>query len=192
MLFSYGFIDSEMKYTTGMTLDLTVPQDDPLGKAKEVAYNTAAVVRISFDGRSTTWQSQFLWLICVNEEDGLQFRVAHRNDGGQELKMTFQGQELSDDTGRLEEMLRADPLWAVFHLRALTILHEHVQAQIQRLGSTTDLLSGSQSDDPDENDILQTVKRLRSMETELLERFAKDLITQVRTAYRLSSRIHLP
>ncbi|KAI9786696.1 MAG: hypothetical protein M1816_007837 [Peltula sp. TS41687] len=181
MLFSYGFIDADMKHSTGVTLDLTVPDDDPLGKAKEaacVSNNTATAVRIWFDGRSTTWQSQFLWLMCVNEEDGLQFQLAHRNDGGQELKMSFQGQDLSEDTARLEDMLRADPLWPVFHLRGLAVLQERLQAQIHRLDGAADLLPVDQANDLGVNGILGMVKRLRSMEMDLLDRFAEDLITQ--------------
>lgn len=181
-LFSYGFIDSEMSHTTGMTLQLTVPEDDPLGKAKEAVSSTAAAVRVSFDGQSTNWESEFVWLMCVNEEDGLQFQVAHRNDGGRELRMLYQGQDLSDDTGRLEEMLRADPLWDIFLLRALTMLQERVQAQMQRLDAATNKPPSPGDDDRDGDDILRTVKRLRCMEMTLLDQFSKDLIIQVRRA----------
>lgn len=181
MLFSYGFIDPNAPYTSALTLDLTIPDDDPLGPAKEAASTAAAAVRISFDGRSTRWQSAFLWLVCVNEEDGLHFQVAQRQDGTRELSVSWQGQDISDDTDRLETLLSRHPRWEVYRLRAVSLLHDRVQAQMQRLGAAPRLPSPGHDDhEPRESDVIAAaVARLRHLEMGLLEACSRDLIVEV-------------
>lgn len=53
MLFSYGFIDGDLGYTSALTLGLTIAEDDLLKRAKEAVSSAAAAVRLTFDSVST-------------------------------------------------------------------------------------------------------------------------------------------
>ena len=182
MLFSYGFVEPHVRYTSGLILDLTVPEDDPLRRAKEAASTEAAAVRISSDGTSISWDSLFLWLICVNEEDGLMFQEVPGGDDGEKwLATLWKNQNISDDTGQLKALLAADPLSAVFRLRAITILQQRVQRQIQRLGAAAQTLSGLNAGPRSRvSEIMRAVGRLQSLELDLLEAFSRQLTIEVR------------
>ncbi len=124
-----------------MTLNLEVPGDDPLKEAKEATATAAPAARISWaDDEDTSlltrWESSFLWLMCVNEEDGLKFEVVDCADGAPTLVMSWCGHDLTEDTGRLESLLRNDIRWPLYELRAIVIMQERVQAQLQRLGDS--------------------------------------------------------
>lgn len=184
MLFSYGFIEPQTTHTSALILDLTVPDDDPLKEAKEAVATSAAAVRISWtaDRRSTQWESFFVWLICVNEEDGLRFEVVRGADDRSMLTASWQGRDLTTDTDRLETLLHSDPRWPLYELRAIVTLLERVQGQQRRLdGSEALLVTHDAGPWPGAspgrvNDaILATARHLRSLECDLLDHCRRDL-----------------
>lgn len=81
MLFSYSLVDRD-NTARGLTLLLDPLPDDPLAKAKLDAFNGAPTVRFSQDAGTVTWDSSFVYLMCVNEEDGLEFRLLQDTAGG--------------------------------------------------------------------------------------------------------------
>ncbi|KAI9802981.1 MAG: hypothetical protein M1825_002214 [Sarcosagium campestre] len=173
-LFSYGFIDRDTRFTTGLTLDLAVPEDDPLKDPKESVSTTAPAVRITSKDDSVKWESDFLWLACVNEEDGLRFEVFNTTDGSRELHVFWDDRDITDNTGNLTKLIEDNPIWEVFQLRAVVSLQDRVSSQIVRLTNSTAWSQTSQGSDVNP-DIRSVAQRLREFEFEFLERTLESL-----------------
>ena len=168
MIFSYGFIEETMHNARDILLGLDIPDDDPLKRAKQAIALTAPGVRLfNSDTKGLKWESDFIWLVVVNEEDGLQFQIAQTVDGDQELEVVFGGEPLKDVT-KLRGLLEQSPLWEVFQLRVVSILQNRIGDQLQALTST------AQSSDSEEA-VTYSPKglalKLRKLETEMLEGF---------------------
>jgi len=182
MLFSYGFIEDSMISARELFLELGMPEDDPLGMAKKAISTAAPGIKLFHreDG-STDWVSDFVWWLCVNEEDGLDFQVLQMTDGGRELKAFWKEEGLQDAT-KLKDLLLEDPLWDVFHLRAVAVLQDRVGAQLMQLRTTEDLEHADHGRDTSIRDgPWHLASRLRHLEGRLLERSYADLEAQVRS-----------
>jgi hypothetical protein len=142
MLFSYGFIDPA-RSTDAVTLPLAPLDDDPLGRAKAHIFGragTAELGRTSGSGGgcgdgddSPSWRSPFAWLACLNEEDGLEFRVLQDTGGGRELRVFWQDDDVTDRVDAFEELVRDHPLSDIFALRVVMVLEDRVSSQLARL-----------------------------------------------------------
>ena len=132
MLFSYGFIEEGTPSAKELFLDLGIPDDDPLRIAKKVASKSAPGFRLFEAGDSTDWEGPFVWLVCINEEDGLEFKSMQSTDGGRELHVSWKDQDLRD-LSKLQELLTRDDKWDVFKLRATTLVQARVEHQLIRL-----------------------------------------------------------
>jgi hypothetical protein len=133
MLFSYGFIDEQ---STNKSLVLTVDPfpDDPLGKAKVAAFEGPPLLRIYADQDKIKWECPFLYLMLLNEEDGLEFRMLQQTDGSRsQLKVFWQGSDVSDATNTFETLTSEHPLSDVFSLRAIALLQDRIRQQLERL-----------------------------------------------------------
>ncbi|KAH6630900.1 hypothetical protein B0J18DRAFT_115642 [Chaetomium sp. MPI-SDFR-AT-0129] len=159
MLFSYGFIDPSST-TDSLVLPLAPFPDDPLAKAKLVAFGQAPQIHVARgpppsqgigraendeqqgqrqeeDGDSDIhWTSPFAYLMCLNEEDGLEFRILQQTDGAQQLCVFWQDEDVTERTGEFEALVRQHPLAAVFRLRVVAVVQEALQTQLERLGET--------------------------------------------------------
>jgi hypothetical protein len=167
MIFSYGFIEDSVTNARDILLELDIPDSDPLKRAKKAASTSAPGVRlIDSNKNGLHWKSDFIWLICINEEDGLRFEIAQTVDGGRELVVDFQGKPL-EDTSLLEEMLKASPIWEVYQLRAVSILQDRVGAQLSIL-----MESEPENKGEDESSFAsKLILKLRALEADMLERF---------------------
>lgn len=184
MIFSYGFIENDVNDARQLFLDLDISDDDPLKPAKKRVCDDAPGVRLFTlpdSSQKTGWESDFVWWICVNEEDGLDFRVLQSNDGERELKVFWNDDEL-DGSHKLREKLEKEPMWDVFQLRAVVTIQGRVADQLERLEESR------QSVQDRENmvngvvirrRIWDTVMKLRMLEEEFLTRVNHDLETQV-------------
>ncbi|KAF2502253.1 SET domain-containing protein [Lophium mytilinum] len=175
MIFSYGFIEDSMDSARVMFIDLTIPDDDPLRAAKLVVSTAAPGFRLFDKGDRTGWESDFIWLVCINEEDGLGINFLQTIDGKLEMKSLWKGEELAD-TADLRGLLQKEALWDVYQLRAVAILQGRVETQIQTLYEMVD---------PERGDAIRDMPwklagRLRELELALLERAYGDLEDQVR------------
>lgn len=132
MVFSYGFIEESMTSARELFLDLEIPDDDPLKRAKKFISTSAPGFRLVDKADGISWESDYVWLSCVNEEDGLDFRVLQTNDGNRELKAFWKEEELRDST-QLKDALEADPMWEVFRLRATALVQDRIEAQARLL-----------------------------------------------------------
>lgn len=179
MIFSYGFLEQDMVTAKELFLDLDIPNDDPLKFAKKAASRSAPGFRLFSSGGATSWEGDFIWLICVNEEDGLDFQVKQTHDGSKELEVHWREAILAD-IGYLKELLTRDPLWAVFQLRATALLQDRVQLQLSILDATEEQSQGAR-DSPDvSRDVWKTATRLRELEWDLLSRANQDFEQVVR------------
>ncbi|KAL1619888.1 hypothetical protein SLS54_006487 [Diplodia seriata] len=182
MLFSYGFIEDSMTSAQELFLDLEIPNDDPLKRAK-LHINTAAPGFRLFDSAdaeapagSTGWQSDFVWLVVVNEEDGLEFEVAQTTDGGRELRVYWDGAVL-EEPDKLTDKLKTHQLWNVYRLRAVSLIQDRVEAQLRLLYSTDPEVKTAQRGDGIgiRERMWSLTTRLRDLERDLLERAYGDL-----------------
>lgn len=177
MIFSYGFLEEGMTSAQAVFIDLDIPTDDPLGPAKKAVNSAAPGFRV-FDGTDrTSWESDYIWLVCVNEEDGLRFDFAVTNDGEHELKVLWKGKEL-DDTASLRRLLAADPLWEIFNLRAVALIQGRIEEQLQIMHDSRRLLRERQ-DTAVKSHPQALATRLHVLELDLLERAYADLEEEV-------------
>lgn len=195
MLFSYGFVDPA-RSTDTVTLPLAPMDDDPLGRAKAHIFGrpgTVEVGRTSGNG-SATWRSPFAWLACLNEEDGLEFRVLQDTGGGRELRVFWQDEDVTEHVGGFEELVRDHPLSDMFRLRVVMVVEDRVTSQLDRLrseSSVEELSSGS--DAPGVRAAcVDSVKTLRVQESSLLEAALQVLEEQVSLPLSLSIPRWLP
>ena len=167
MLFSYGFIESTAKSARELFLDLRVPLDDPLKLAKEAVAHSAPGFRLFVHGDSTDWESSFIWLLCVNEEDGLEFKLLQNVDGERELQASWKGEEIAD-MSNLVMLLKLEPLWDVFELRAISTLQSRVEQQLVRLEGSKNTVDKLLTTLEMNDNIRENAMRLREMEEILL------------------------
>jgi hypothetical protein len=133
MLFSYGFIDVGST-NKELVLALDPFPDDPLGKAKVVAFKKPAIVRITEVNGTIIWESAFLYLACLNEEDGLEFRMLQETNGSRSpLRVFWQESDVTDETTAFESLIENHELKEVFKLRAVALLQARLQEQLERL-----------------------------------------------------------
>ena len=178
MLFSYGFIESTAKSARELFLDLEIQDDDPLKLAKKTVAQSAPGFRLFIHGDSTDWESSFVWLLCVNEEDGLQFKLLQKTNGERELQPSWKGEETTD-MSNLVELLKLEPLWDVFKLRAIVTLQSRVEQQLLRLEGSKNTADQLWTALEMNDDIRENAMRLRELEEILLLRAYADFEAKV-------------
>ena len=167
MLFSYGFIEEGSSTAREMFLDIDIPEDDPLGLAKRRASKAPPGFKLcSLDGH-VRWKGPLVWLLCINEEDGLEFKVAQSNDGTTELQMLFKDEVLTDASG-LSDLLRKEALWDVFQLRATAMVQSRVEQQLERLQASTRRVQKAQEHGEIHSEIEGYAIELRDLEEALM------------------------
>jgi len=190
MLFSYGFVDEEID-TDSLVLDLHPLREDPLGKAKVAAFSGLPMVRISSAREVFDWSSPFLFFMCLNEEDGLEFKVMQQTDGSQsQLQVFWQDMDVTDSTAQFEQHISQDPLKDVFFLRAVCILGDRIQEQLERLYASEDMsvIIDSSVFRMDEA-AFTTASKLRHREIALLEKASNAIDSQV--SLYLATQAHI-
>lgn len=182
MIFSYGFIEETMDSAEALFLSLSVEDDDAFGSSKMKMANCAPGVKIIDTGDGEIdWRSDFIWLLCVNAEDGLHFDVARTVDGREEVQGFFGAQELTGGAAELYRLLGQNELWDVYRLRAITILQQRIFDQMQWLFSTQDQCEATPHSEGAEIRDRQyhLAMKLRQLEFELLNRAYEDFEKQV-------------
>ena len=150
MLHSYGFIEPKMSSAKQIWLDIDIPDDDPLALAKKHAARSAPGFKLfqNVDNNSSDrhmaalddagssipvyWESPYVWLISVNEEDGLEFKLLRTTEGETDIQI-FWKETVMTDLSIFETMLSKEPLYDVFKLRVITMLRNRLTDQIMRL-----------------------------------------------------------
>lgn len=179
MVFSYGFLDATRDMALWLVLDLQGLPDDPLGFAKQAVFKSAPTLGIYDLGHTVEWTSHFIWLMCVNEEDGLSFRVLQETTGERHLQVLWDSKEV-EDIAKLADLLEESSSWPVYQLRATALVQDRVEAQLAQLTESEEEIAwitdqesfniGSQE--------LHVATKLRTLERALLEKAVEVLETQ--------------
>lgn len=167
MLFSYGFIDSKAP-ANSIVLPVEPMADDPLAKAKLFAFRSPPTLKITdSDTGVPQWDAPFVYLMCINNEDGLDFQVLQETDGSHHLRMFWQETDITEQVCEIETLVKEHELCQIFCLRVVTVVIEMVQQQLEAL-ATHDERSTLVGDERPE--ILGAASQLRTVEKDLLER----------------------
>lgn len=166
MLHSYGFIEDTMESARAIYLDLEIPDDDPLKMAKLKVSKSAPGFRLFTHKSSVDWEGPFVWLLCVNEEDGLKFRLLQHDDK-RELRVFWSDTEI-DDIAKIDTLLRAHPFWNVLRLRAIVVLQARVEEQLRKLESGISLYEKRESHADIAADTSYNIRKLMDLEETLL------------------------
>jgi hypothetical protein len=179
MIFSYGFIEEHVTSARELFLSLTVPSDDPLRLAKLRFAQEAPGVRLYVDqADQVRWESTFVWWSCINEEDGLDFKVEQSVNGDMELMALWHSMELT--SGELQSTLLQHPLRDIFVLRAVVMIQQRVEEQGSRLvQSEEDFESTLVNNGQVRQSVHETIGRLRKLEMDLLGRAYESLEKEV-------------
>ncbi len=176
MLFAYGFIPSNLSSTQSILITLPSPEEDPLAPAKVAAISQESVVpgiRIYRDGDTIKWDSEAIWLMILNQEDGLDFKVMNRDDDELEVRISFKGEIVS--IRDLKTALEKEELWDVLKLRSMVIILGQIENQLEKLDEGENLAILASVD----ASIQDLATRLRSMETGILRDAVRVLEGQV-------------
>ncbi|KAI0102032.1 hypothetical protein GGR51DRAFT_301210 [Nemania sp. FL0031] len=172
MLFSYGFIDSTSP-TRSIVLPVESMDDDPLAKAKLYVFRSAPTLKITdSDTGVPQWDAPFIHLMCLNDEDGLRFKVLQETDGSQHLRMFWQDVDVTGEAGKIETLIKGHNLCQVFRLRAVTIVLGMVQQQLEALQIKDE---ESVLVEDERSHIHQAALRLRAAEQHLFEKILPSL-----------------
>ncbi|CAH0059130.1 unnamed protein product [Clonostachys solani] len=180
MLFSYGFIDRSTAKEE-ITLALDPLASDPLAQAKVHVYGRSPLVRLTrAKGAAVSWHSPFVYLMCVNEEDGLEFKLLQDNAGGRELRVFWQDEDVTSKIDDFESHVQMHDLHSVFQLRVVSVLQQLVEAQLERTRSSPipEQEHDASSKRAGGADYVRIVATLREMECSLLEEAMASLAEQ--------------
>ena len=190
MLFSYGFLEETMTSARELFLDLEIPDDDPLKMAKRAVAKSPPGFKIFETESLTSWEGDFVWFICVNEEDGLDFRVLQTLDGKKELKVFWKDDEISD-MSKFRLLLEKEQYWNVFHLRAVAILQGRLEQQLLALEQSKESIRTVTFVTDNTKVSCQTIMRLRDLEEKLMLQAYEDFEDRVCFQGRISQDIPL-
>ncbi|KAI0202022.1 hypothetical protein F4808DRAFT_92350 [Astrocystis sublimbata] len=172
MMFSYGFIDPAST-AKSIVLPVESMDDDPLAKAKLHVFGSAPTLKITdSDTGIPQWNAPFVDLMCLNHEDGLNFRVLQDADGSQYLRMFWQDSDVTEEAENMGNIIKGHGLCQVFRLRVVAVVHGMVQQQLEAL-TTYD--EGSVSNESGTPHTLGAISRLRRVERDLLERLSENI-----------------
>lgn len=185
MLFSYGFIDKDSN-AQEMTLHLNTLPDDPLAMAKLHVFGGPPAVKFFVSNEEFSWDCQFVYLMCVNEEDGLDLQVVQDAEGNRHLRLFWQEDDVTERARDFKTLIQGHPLCQVFKLRAVAVLLDRVETQLDRIGSEMfhNMAESLGATDPPKESCIRAVELLRENETKILTGVAKVLEHQVRGYWR--------
>jgi hypothetical protein len=179
MLFSYGFIDTESTMKA-LTLPIEPFPDDPLGKAKVVAFGEPPTVKLSDDEDGCHWESPFLHFMCLNEEDGLDFKVLQETDGSRsQLRVFWQGDDVTESTKTFESLTKDHDLQDIFRLRVVALLQDRIRQQLERLYESEATIAPFSETLLVDSDRRRNATRLRNGEITILEKAFSSIEMQV-------------
>ncbi|KAK7964922.1 hypothetical protein PG988_009926 [Apiospora saccharicola] len=172
MLFSYGFIDPNCQ-AGKLVVPLEPMEDDPLAKAKMHIFKSPPAIQVTDreDG-IPEWSAPFAYLMCLNEEDGLNFAVVQETDGSRDLKLYWQEEDATARVNELGSLIKDHELCKIFELRVVTVVSECLQEQLEKLKIP---VNSSKYPGPTREDIVRTATHLREVEKDLLERMIEKL-----------------
>ncbi|KAI1443430.1 SET domain-containing protein [Annulohypoxylon stygium] len=170
MLFSYGFVDPG-SVARSLVLPLEPLSDDPLAAAKLRAFGTSPKLKITEDNNGIAhWTAPFVYLMCLNEEDGLQFKVLQETDGSRHLKMFWQDTDITNEPSAIINHIRDHELYPIFELRVITVLLTIFREKYEDLTNSGE---GDETPGLARKDIWEAISNLKSIEVDIFEKCLK-------------------
>ncbi|KAI1811572.1 hypothetical protein GGS20DRAFT_95242 [Poronia punctata] len=167
MLFSYGFIDPDTR-ARSIILPVESMEDDPLAKAKLHVFESPPTLKITDEATgSPRWDAPFVYLMCLNFEDGLSFKVLQETDGTKQLRMFWQDSDVTSRAESMESIVKSHELTQIFRLRVITVVLDIVQGQLGALAVDMDETVINSAENPEK---FRAATYLRGVEKDLLER----------------------
>ena len=181
MLYSYGFIEDTMISAKELYLELNIPDDDPLGKLKRQVAKVPPGFRLYLQTQDdkTGWEGAFVWLCCINEEDGLEFKELQDSNGERELQASWKDQDISNFES-FTEILKNEPTWDIYQLRATVLLYERVTQQLLRLEKSEKYVQELWGSEDFDDNVYDKAMKLRDLEQTLLLQAFEEFDTKVR------------
>ncbi|KAJ8100546.1 hypothetical protein POJ06DRAFT_106647 [Lipomyces tetrasporus] len=134
ILFTYGFlIDSEDAGRESVKMRV---RD---GGVLQLVYGRPPVAEFVVSDGEVTWECEFLWLLCVTEEDGFEVSVAQQVEGPPDVDISIRGRMLSGVRGQeaveamKEEYGNDGKMRDVLELRRVLILERWVSGWMEDL-----------------------------------------------------------
>ena len=180
MIFSYGFLEPGISSAIAIFLDLQIPDDDPLRMAKKAANKEAPGVRLFANSNGKLdWEGNYIWWACVNEEDGLDFRMTQEIDGNRKPEVLWKDQRI--DPSQLSKTLEGDLKWDIFRLRAIVMLQDRASRQANDLEASEEPFMESQGQSGIRDVVRILIGQLRVREAGLLAQFDRFFEEEVRS-----------
>ena len=157
----------EMDSAETLFLGLTLPEDDPFRKPKMEVADCGPGFMITDKGEGkVVWEGDFIWLLCLTQEDDVRFELAQTVDGLTEMQAFFGGHNLTRGAAQLHELLSKNELWDVYRLRAVTILQKRVFDQLQLLLNSEEAIEAvaPEYDSAPHAATYETIMKLRDLE----------------------------
>lgn len=108
--------------------------------------------------------------MCLNEEDGLEFKVLQETDGSRSaLRVFWLGYDVTEMTSDFEYLTKDHPLRDIFQLRVVALLQDRLRQQIERLYESEQAIALLAETTVLDADRQRDALRLRERETSLLE-----------------------
>lgn len=182
MMFSYGFIDPDTP-ARSLLLPLDSMDDDPLAKAKLHIYKGPPTLKLEDrEDNAPSWSAPFVHLMCLNEDDGIDFKVLQAVDGSRQLMLFWQGEDVTSKASDFENLITGHELEPIFRLRAVTLIHAQLTEHIEKLETPLD--GATERGDPRFHLSMDSIGRLRTAELDLMHRTLAALEEQVRRRTR--------
>lgn len=174
MLFSYGFLDASSA-ARSLTLPLGPLPGDPLGKAKAHVFPGSPSVRLRQVDGNVEWTSPFAYLMCLNQEDGLAFKVLQSSDASEELRIFWQEEDVTDRVISFGTLIAEHHLRDVFKLRVNVVVSQRLEEQLQQLCESLKV------DVADKNDSFNAInaQELKQIERDIINETLATLEGQV-------------
>ncbi|KAJ1326594.1 N-lysine methyltransferase SETD6 [Microdochium nivale] len=177
MLFSYGFVEAGSP-ARSLVLPLELMEDDPLLRAKLHAFKDAPTLTLrGNDSGFQNWSAPFAYLMCVNEEDGLNFKILQETDGTRHMRMFWQDDDVTDRQTSFREVISSHELAKIFELRVVTIVLELIQGTLHRLEAYNGLES-EENQSMLRPEVIHSAVQLRKAERELMTMAMRGLEAQ--------------
>jgi hypothetical protein len=180
MLFSYGFIEDDMDDARELFLPLSMAADDPLAGAKNHVNKFAPGVKIYRDSSGEVkWHSEYVFLIVLNQEDGLDFRVAQTVDGGRSLEMSWHEHVIAtNDLGDfVNQTLQKDEFAPLYRLRACVTVLDAVRTALAELDEGGNI--EETMDEIERNEIGEGPRRLATILRDLEGKLLRDAVVSL-------------
>lgn len=132
------------------------------------------------------WDGPFVHLMCLNDEDGLHFKVLRETDGSQHLRMFWQGDDVTGEAANMESIVKGHELCQVFRLRAVAVVLGMIQQQLEALAAYDEESASSENE---RTHISNAISQLRAVEKDLFERIFQVLEYEVRSEEVLFRRL---